>query len=443
MTSGAGDWGPSATGGEPGSVRRWLVAGALGLGALLILVAVTAFALYRVAEGNLERVELPSLADRDDDPGEGGPAAPLNVLVVGSDSREGLSEEEVRELRLGEFDGQRGDTTLLVSISRDREVASVLSLPRDLVVVDGGRERKLADIFADGPDHVLSVLQDNTGVPIHHYVEISIPGFLNIVEAVGGVEICLDEPLRDRRSGADFAAGCHEMSPAEALSYVRSRHSPRGDYDRIERQQRFLAAMQERVISTRTLVDLPRLFDIVDRVSRFVRTDSQLRPTEMRRLAQELRGLAGGDVPMATLPSYAVERDGVSYVVAYEPGARAVFEALMAGEPIPGRGTREEREETAVVVWSSGDPDATDRVVRTLFWAAFEVDPRGRGPMAVRSTTVFALPEERPRAEWVAATLGADVRSFPDRYEAPDGADVVVIVGRDGGADADVEDDDR
>lgn len=443
MTSGAGEWGPTAIGGRHGTARRWLIGAAMGVGALLILVAVTGFALYRVAEGNLERVELPSLADRGGPPGAGGPAAPLNVLVVGSDSRDGLSEEEVRELRLGEFDGQRGDTTLLVSISRDREVASVLSLPRDLVLVDAGRVRKLADTFADGPDHVVSVLQDDTGVPIHHYLEISIPGFLNIVEAVGGVEICLDEPLRDRRSGADFDAGCHEMSPAEALAYVRSRHSPRGDYDRIERQQRFLAAMQERVVSTRTLVDLPRLFDVVDRVSRFVRTDSELRPAEMRRLAQELRGLAGGDVPMATLPSYAVERDGVSYVVAYEPGARAVFEAVLAGEAIRARGSREEREETAVVVWSSGNADATDRVVRTLFWAAFEVDPRGRGPVAARETTVFALRGERERAEWVGATLGADLRSLPERYEAPAGADVVVVVGRDGDPDPTGTDDDR
>jgi LCP family protein required for cell wall assembly len=417
------DWGPTLVGGRYTTLRRAGMLALVGMLALALVAGVGVFTLYRVAEGNLERMEMTGLAEKEARDG------PLNVLVVGSDSREGMSREEIAELRLGLFEGGRSDAVFLVSITPDNEDAAVISFPRDLIVLDDGDERKLTDTFEEGPSHVVDVLQENTGVPIHHYVEVSIPGFLNAVEALGSVEICFDEPLRDQKSNSDFDEGCHELDAQEALAFVRARQTARGDFDRIERHQKFMRAALQRMVETRTLMDPAKLFRVVDRVSRNVTTDSGLDGDEIRRLAQELRGLAGGDVPMTVLPSYPIERYTGSYVTAYEPGATALYRALVAGDAIPPRGTRAERTETRVEVWHAGDPEEADYITRTLFWSQFDAVPGWKGTLTPGRTTVYAVPGSEERAEWVAAVLGAESRRLPVSATTSSRTDVLVVVG--------------
>jgi LCP family protein required for cell wall assembly len=418
-------WGPTAVGGR--RRRRPLVVLAVVAAALAAGLVTAAFSLYRVADRNIERVHLPALAQKVD-------TDPLNVLVVGSDSREGLTDEEVRRYSLGTSEGQRGDSVILVSITADRSDVRTVSFPRDLLVADGGEQRKLNETFAGGPDQVVDVLQRTTGIPIHHYVEVSIPGFIKLVEAVDGVEICLEKGLQDDKSGADFAAGCHDMTPEEALSYVRSRNTPLGDFDRMARQQTFMRALLDRLVATRTLVDLPRLFEVVERLSRNVTTDAALGVGEMRALAAELRQLAAGDVPMVTAPAYAATLDGKEYVVPYEVGTDALYAALRAGEPLEARGTLAERRSTEVVVWSGGRDAAADVVQRTLYWSAFSVGDVEEGPVDAGATTVVhAAPGHEERAGWVAATLGTRVEPLPAGVTLPDGVDAAVAVGEDAG----------
>lgn len=427
-----GVWGPTVNGGSSRLRRIGIVAAAAV--AIVAIAAVTIGAsLFTVAEGNLERVDLPALTKRTSD------RDPMNVLVVGSDSRKGLSAEQIERYRLGEFDGQRSDTIILVSISGDREHVTVVSFPRDLLVRDGDRRRKLTETFAGGPDHVVDVLQDTTGVPIHHYVEISILGFISVVDAVDTVEICLDAPLRDRKAAADFDAGCHDMAPAEALAYVRSRSTARGDFDRMERQQTFMRAMVDRLVATRTLVNLPRLFRIVERAADNVTTDSALSIGDMRRLAEEVRGVAEGRIPMTTIPAYTARFDGLSYVVPYEPGAEALYGALREGAQIASRGTSDDHEQVRVTVWTAGLEEGAGTIERTLFWSAFPTRIAGPGPLEPQErTTVYAL-GDRQHAGWVAAILGAElVDALPDDVDPPRDTDVVVVTGQDA-ADA-VED---
>lgn len=415
-------WGPILSGGRPSGLRPWakvLLALAAGL---LVTVGSAAVTLYQVAEGNLKRVHVPALDQRGED-------GPLNVLVIGSDSREGLGKQETRELDLGEFSGERSDVILLVSITAGRTDASVLSFPRDLLVTDQETKRKLSGTVTGGPDHVVDVLQETTGVPIHHYVEVSIPGFIGVVDAVDGVRMCLDEPLRDDKSGADFNAGCQYFTPEQALSYVRSRSSQRGDFDRIARQQRFMKALLGRLVATRTLVDLPRLFDLVGQVSRNVTTDAELGLADMRRLAVQLRGLARKDIPMVTVPSYAITVDGLSYVTAYRPGAEAMYDRLAAGLPVGSYGPRSLRRKTRVALWSAGHEPETERVHRTLYWASFPTRRVGHGPGASNGeTTVYAAPGKYQRARWVAALLGARIGTLPRGVGLPPGTDVAVRV---------------
>jgi LCP family protein required for cell wall assembly len=321
-----------------------------------------------------------------------------------------------------------------VSLSQDRSAVSLVSFPRDLLVVDDGRQRKLTDVFAGGADDLIRVIQQNFGLPINHYAKVSLGGFVEAVRTLGGVDICLDEPLRDWRAGADFDAGCHRMSAEEALAYVRSRQGPRADFERIDRQQTFLRATLSELTERRVLANVPRLFQLVEDISSNVITDENLGVAQMRGLADEARQLVRDGVPMTTVPGYTRRIDGIDYVIAYRPGAEALFEDLRAGRPLQDRGTRDDRAETRVAVWSGGRSAATSIVGDTLLYAAFDAVPSGRGPEgtdAGQTTTVYRVEGHDEQAAWVAATLGAPVRDLPAGVDAPEGAHVLVAVGDD------------
>jgi hypothetical protein len=217
------------------------------------------------------------------------------------------------------------------------------------------------------------------------------------------------------------------------LSYVRSRRGPRGDFERIDRQQTFVKAVLDELTAARVLIDPRRLFRLVEDVASTVTTDEQLRTTTAVSLADELRSVVGGGVPMATVPGYPRTIDDVYYIVPYGPGARAMFEDLREGRPLPERGTREEREETEVAVLSGGR-DGAEAVRATLELSGFPAFINGAGPErldAGTTTTVYATPDNHDAAEFVAAVLRAPVRPLPPDVEVPGEAIVVVAVGDD------------
>jgi LCP family protein required for cell wall assembly len=422
-------WGPELQGGRRHrALRRLLsVAGMLALVAVVALAS-TGFLLYRQAEGSLTRVSLDQL----DATTEATDAR--HFLVVGSDARGDLDEEQRGAMSLGDFEGQRSDTIIYVAISADRSSVSLVSLPRDLLVMDDGRQRKLTDVFAGGADDLIRVIQENFGLPINHYAKVSLGGFIEVVRTLGGVDICLDEPLDDWRAGADFEAGCQRMTAEEALAYVRSRQGRRADFERIDRQQTFLRATLEELNDGRVLVDVPQLFRLVDNVASNVTTDQGLGVAQMRGLADEMRQVIRDGVPMTTVPGYDRRIDGISYVVAYGPGARAMFEDLREGRPVADRGTAEERAETTVAVWSSGYGRETEIVNATLLYGGFATVSAGSGPSSLggrETTTVYRVAGREDHAEWVAALLGAPVRPLPSSMNASEDVDVVVAVGSD------------
>ncbi|MEX2328651.1 MAG: LCP family protein, partial [Nitriliruptoraceae bacterium] len=241
-------WGPPVEGGRPmGLGGRLGIAVSVVALAAVVAFATTATMMVQQAEASLTRVPLDQL----DVVTEASNAR--HFLVVGSDSRDGLHDEERSELSLGAFDGQRSDTLIYVALSEDRQSMSLVSLPRDLLVRDEeGRRLKLADAYESGPNALIRVIQDNFGLPVNHYASVSLGGFLKVVETLGGVTIDVPAPLRDERSGADFDAGPQHMSAQEALAYIRSRQGVRADFERIDRQQRFLLAVLRDLTDTRT-----------------------------------------------------------------------------------------------------------------------------------------------------------------------------------------------
>ena len=425
-------WGPLRQGGYRwrGLRRTLKLLGVVGVVGIVAMVS-TGFELYRQLEQSVTRVPLEQLDQT-------APTGARHFLVVGSDSRGDLDADTRSNLSLGEFEGQRSDTIIYVAISADRSSVSLVSLPRDLLVIDDGRQRKLTDVFAGGADDLIRVIQQNFGLPVNHYAKVSLGGFVEAVRTLGGVDICLDEPLRDWRAGADFDAGCHRMSAEEALAYVRSRQGPRADFERIDRQQEFLRATLRELTERRVLANVPQLFRLVDDVATNVVTDQHLGVAQMRGLADEMRTVVREGVPMTTVPAYTRRIDGIDYVIAYRPGAEALLDDLRAGRPLEDRGTRDERAETRVAVWSGGRSSSTAIVGDTLLYAAFDAVPSGTGPAgtdAGQTTTVYRVAGDDEAARWVAATLGAPVRDLPQGVEAPNGADVVVAVGDDAQGD--------
>jgi LCP family protein required for cell wall assembly len=427
-----GPWGPTIEGGRRHRVLRRL-GSALGIVALAVAAAIatTGYLLYQQADSNLNRVALDQLETPTN------PSDARHFLLVGSDARDGLTDEERRELTLGAFDGQRSDTMIYVNVSEDRSQVSLISLPRDLVVQDEfGRIGKLTDRFAYGPDAVIESLSTNYGLPVNHFAEVSLGGFTEVVRTLGGVTIELDEPLVDPKSGAEFTEpGEIEMSPSEALAYVRSRRGMQGDYQRMDRQQTFLRAVLNELTDARVLSNPAQLFRLVDDLSSNVTTDEALGLAEMRFLADDLRRVVAGGVPMATFPSYA-QRVGVrDFVLPYEPGAAALADAISSGEPLPERATRAEAEDVVVAVWSGGRGSAGTIVVPTLAYAGFvNSGGAGAGPSdldAGETTIVYELPDHAQQAAWVAALLGADLEPLPGTATPPPGAEVVVAVGDD------------
>ena len=424
-------WGEERRGGR--SHRALRRTGTL-LGAVAILLAsvsgVSGTLLLRQADASLTRIRVPEL-----DAVEPTMRA-SSFLIVGSDSRAGLSDADRAELTLGNFTGQQSDTLIYVAISEDRSTVTLVSIPRDLLVFDDdGQPRKLTDLFAGGPDPLLRALRSNLGLPVNHFAMISLGGFIDIVRTLGTVEVCLERPLRDVKSGADFEAGCHDMGPRDALAFVRSRSGPRADFERIDRQQQFIRSVLARLTDGRLLADPARVYRLVDDVASNLVTDDSLGVSEMRSLSTEMVGVVRDGLPMMTLPSYPRTVAGRAYVLPYGPGARALLEDLRAGRPPTPRGTAQTRSQTTVVLFSGGREFGTQIVQDTLLSSGFRsLGTLGAGPSridALGTTTVYWLPEQEVKAEWVAAVLGAPLLPLPDGVRVPESAQVVVAVGDD------------
>jgi LCP family protein required for cell wall assembly len=227
---------------------------------------------------------------------------PLHVLVTGSDSRADLTAEERIALTTGSAGGERADTILLLTIDGGR--VGMLSFPRDLAVerCDGSVGRINGALPIGGPTCLVETVQRLSGIRAHHHVTVTFGGFRDVVDAVGGVELCLDRPIRDRSAGIDLPAGCQVLDGADALGFVRVRKID-SDFARIARQQQFLRALARELTDPTLLVRPWRLVPTVLGASRAVTVDQRLGPVDLVRIAVGMRVVASGDAVNATVPA--------------------------------------------------------------------------------------------------------------------------------------------
>ncbi|GAA4862018.1 LCP family protein [Saccharopolyspora cebuensis] len=285
----------------------------------------------------------------------------LDLLLVGSDSRTDahgnpLPESVLRELRTESSPGLNTDTLVVVRVPHDGAAPTAVSIPRDTYTeVPGGRPEKINAVYGlakaaaareEGADEagsrlagqraLVRTVQRLTGVRIDRYAEINLLGFYEITEAVGGVRVCLRQATSDPDSGADFAAGPQRIAGGDALAFVRQRGGlPRGDLDRIVRQQVFMASLAGEVFSSGTLTDPARLNGLIAALRRSVVLDQDW---DVMAFAQRMRELAAGGVSFVTLPLTGVglrdDRDR-SIVTVDPPAVRDFFAGLVAPPP-PG-----------------------------------------------------------------------------------------------------------
>ncbi|MCB0914547.1 MAG: LCP family protein [Actinobacteria bacterium] len=375
-----------------------------------------------------------------------------NILLVGSDDRGGLSEEERLELTLGVEDfGRHTDTMMIIHIAGDGTV-DVISLPRDSLVTipettlaDGteveSQQAKLNFAYSlGGPTLLVNTIEQSTGVRLDHFVEVDFSGFMNIVDAVGGVDVCTAEPIQDELSGLDIPAGVSTLDGPMALSYVRARYfDPSADLGRMARQQQFLGSMFRKATSMGVLLNPLRLSDTVDAVLASLTADAGLDPNQVKALMRQLQGTTPDQVSFITVPIVEQKTylpDGGEAVQWNPRAATAIFaglqqpssvvEAIRAGIAAIPKVDVAPSEVTVEVLNGSGISGAAASAAAAFSDAGFVVDGVGNGSPTTRTTIVYdpdfaeglatlttALPdaqvEEEPgRGEVMSVTVGPD-----------------------------------
>lgn len=247
------------------------------------------------------------------------PTSAMNFLLVGSDNRAGLTKAQIRELWVGGTEvaaGARSDTMLLVHISKKRDNAVIISLPRDSVVTipehissDGtktipARQNKLNAAFSfGGAPLLISTLEGATGLRIDHYIEINFLGFKNIIDALGGIDVCVKKSINDTKSNLVLDAGLHTLDGIQALKYVRTRYfDGLGDIGRMKRQQEFMSAVLRKASSTGTLLNPIKLVNFFNAAIKTVTTDEQLNKNDLLTLGKQLKNLSADNVRTLTVP---------------------------------------------------------------------------------------------------------------------------------------------
>ncbi|ERG69417.1 LCP family protein [Segniliparus rugosus] len=312
-----------ASDGERQGALRWLLRQVRRLVVLALTLLVAALGAAVALDMKLRRADV--LGDY---PGQPESSGGTNWLLVGSDSRTELSERQQEQLATGGDVGPpHSDTVLLVHLP-DSGPAVVVSLPRDsLVPIPGESERnKLNTAYARGGGRLLAqTVELATGLRLDHYAEIGFGGLADLVEAVGGVDVCLDEPLDDPLAGVDLPKGCQHLNGAQALGLSRSRATPRADLDRMLHQRALVTALVGKLGSGWTLADPFRISALWRALTTDVTFDRGAHVWQLAALAKAL----GGQPAATVVPVGGFKDTEVGNVVLWdEDKAKALFASL-------------------------------------------------------------------------------------------------------------------
>ncbi|WP_221492786.1 LCP family protein [Streptomyces griseoloalbus] len=378
----------------------------------------------------------------------------MNILLVGTDGRDGIGREEREKYRLGGAPCHCTDTIMIVHISADRDRASVVSLPRDSYAetpphtdrVSGERHEghplKLNAAYAEGgPQLTVRTVEKMTRVKIDHYLEVDFTSFMKTVDVLGGVEICTDRRITDSHTGLDLPAGRHTLRGGQALQYVRSRHvDSASDLSRMKRQQHFMASLVERATSSGILLNPMKFRDVTRAVLGSVRADQGFGTDELLDLGRAMRNFSPSSSEFTTVPitemGHVVEGVGLTLKWDTEKSEH-VFEALRRDQPLTVRHARDAAQRVPVdprrirVQVENGTHTAGlgRRVDAALAATGFDTThaPANAADRSVKRTIVVYDPSYRRSATSLAAALpGSELRAVEGQ-----GATLKVIAGAD------------
>ena len=403
--------------------------GATGAIICLLLAAAMAYGLWKL--GSIVRYEV-QLAQAGDD-------EPQNFLLVGSDSRDSVDPNDPNSgYFLGEpAGGRRADTIMIARIDPATTNVALLSIPRDLwVPIAGtGSESRINSAYADGPQQLIDTVQDYLDVEIHHFVEIDFGGFQRLIDAVDGVPLYFDAPMRDAGSGLVIeSAGCHNLDGATALAFARSRHlqvydggrwrsDPSGDLGRSSRQQLLMRRAVDRAVSL-DLANPLRLNEVLSVAADSVSLDDELGTNELFDLARTFQSFSGDRVQSYALPVYDFRTAGGAAVLGLSSDEAQdelnIFRGLDPDDISPAF------VEVTVLNGSrvSGQAGDIADALAIVGFRVVEVGNADGGPHA--RTTILYPPGLRSSAELVEQhlTSGAELVESPD-------SGIVIVTGTD------------
>jgi LCP family protein required for cell wall assembly len=418
--------------------RRRLLEGLIVFVSICLVVTGGAYIYVRHQLGRIKRVDIPSLSG--DVSGK-----PMNVLLVGSDSRANTTGDLADEAGKA-VEGDRAglsDTMMIVHIDPTQGQAAILSIPRDLwVPVNGSKDRINSAFAAGGPQLLIKTIQDDLGIQINHYAEVDFTGFQRIVDTVGGLKIYIDAPAKDDKSGLDLpTAGCVELNGDQALAYVRSRYyqsfeagrwvyDTSSDFGRIKRQQDFIRRMIKKALSSgiSNPLTLNRLIGIgVDNLT----IDSTMSTSDMVTVARRFKSLDPDSVDMQTLPTTSFTTAGGADVLLLDTaGAQPLIDNIN-GKQAPAPVTGRPADVQVRVLNGNGVAGAASKAMGLLQSAGFEVTGSGgdADTFSYAKTVIRYAPSSKAKAQLLQSYLTAGATLTEDATLGT--ADVALVVGAD------------
>jgi LCP family protein required for cell wall assembly len=321
-------------------IIRWT---AIVVSVLIVVVASGFVIAYKKLEGNINATSIGDALgnDRPKAVDVGGPQRPLNILVMGSDNRDGT--------KIGGDTPGLSDTAILLHLSADRKRAYGVSIPRDTMVqrpdckskdgkgtVPGGLTQFNAAYAVGGPLCTIHTVEKITNIRIDHFVVINFAGFKEMVNAINGVKVCVPEEVNDDIGHIHLPAGTYKVNGNQALDYVRVRHNigaETGDIGRMKRQQAFIAAMVAKVVSKGTLANPVRLYRFLDAATQSLTTDTGFAHLkELASLGSSLKNIGLDNIQFITVPNqpYAPDPNRLEW----SPEAKDVWRKMRFDKPL-------------------------------------------------------------------------------------------------------------
>jgi len=329
--------------GQPQRVLRWIAA---GLAVALVVASLTAYLAYRSVWDSITRISV----------GELGPQprkfnSATNILLIGSDSRAGPNQKFGAGIP-----GQRSDTIIILHIAPGRQGVVALSIPRDSVVpvlscppepgapgqhAQPGQIEQINATFAyGGPGCLWKTIEQTTHLHLDHFIELNFTGFEQVINDVGGVNVCLPFAISDPLSKLRLSPGMHHVDGAEALAFWRARYIGDGsDLERIRRDQYLMASMIQGVKRKGVLSDPATALSVVTDAARWMTTDSGLTVSEMLGITDSLRQLPPGSVQFIELPTVPYQPN--PNWVSWPASDNALFGAIAHDRTGPPAGSRQ------------------------------------------------------------------------------------------------------